>query len=73
MTARELAISLSECIEADRGNGPEWDILKAQAMIEAHDAEVRDHGLSASDLACSDGGLYASHSARAALGREVGE
>ena len=44
MTARELAISLSECIGSDRGNGPEGDILAAQAMIEAHDAEVRAEG-----------------------------
>ena len=39
MTARQMAIRLAECIGSNRGNGPEWDILAAQAMIEAHDAE----------------------------------
>ena len=63
MTARELAVSLQLMSQGLRVMTGYW-IDEAEKQIEAHDAEVRDHGLSASDLACSDGGLYASHSAK---------
>lgn len=40
MTLRELAIKLNGCIDPDRGNGPEWDFIKAEGMLMAYTEDV---------------------------------
>ena len=41
MTKRELAVSLNDCVDNDRGYGYEWDVDKAVGMIEADRMAVR--------------------------------
>ncbi len=41
MTKRELAVSLNDCVDNDRGYGYEWDVDKAEGMLGRFAESVR--------------------------------